>query len=135
MTIIAEPDLQATIQAWDEAAWSLAALTLTAQDDGQPELTAAAWELLAATGLTGTPGGPLRGLGTSTPKQIASQAAAPLHQASALASGHGISWNRQGDEALLAQGNASAQGATPFAQFMLPMMLTIGSPDRHAGAM
>jgi len=122
MTTIAEPDLQATIQAWDEAAWSLAALTLTTQDDAQPELTAAAWELLAATGLTGTPGGPLRGLGTSTPKQIASQAAAPLHQASALASGHGISWNRQGDEALLAQGNASAQGARPFAQFMLPMM-------------
>ena len=122
MTTIAEPDLQATIQAWDEAAWSLAALTLTAQDDGQPELTAAAWELLAATGLTGTPGGPLRGLGTSTPKQIASQAAAPLHQASALASSRGISWNRQGDEALLAQGNASTQGARPFAQFMLPMM-------------
>lgn len=134
MTTIAEPDLQATIQAWDEAAWSLAALALTARDDCQPELTAAAWDLLAAAGLTGTPGGPLRGLNTSTPGQIASQAAAPLHQASALASGRGISWNTQDDEALLAQGNASAQAARPFAQFMLPMMGDLASRLAAPGA-
>lgn len=122
MTTIAEPDLLATIQTWDQAAWSLAALALATRDDSPPELRAAAGELLAVAGLTGAPGGPLRGLGTSTPGQIASQAAAPLHQASALVSGRGISWNTQSDEALLAQGNASAQGARPFAQFMLPMM-------------
>ena len=122
MTTIAEPDLLATIQTWDQAAWSLAALALATRDDSPPELRAAAGELLAVAGLTGAPGGPLRGLGTSTPGQIASQAAAPLHQASALVSGRGISWNAQSDEALLAQGNASAQGARPFAQFMLPMM-------------
>jgi predicted O-methyltransferase YrrM len=122
MTNVAGPDLQATIQAWDEAAWSLAALALAAGGDSRPELTAAAWELLAATGLTGAPGQPLRGLGTSTAGQIASQAAAPLHQASALASGRGISWGAQSDEALLAQGNASAQAARPFAQFVLPTM-------------
>jgi SAM-dependent methyltransferase len=119
---IAGPDLQATIQAWDQAAWSLAALALATRDDSPPELAAAAGELLAVTGLTGAPGGPLRGLGTATPGQIASQAAAALHQTSALVSGRGISWNAQSDEALLAQGNASAQGARPFAQFMLPMM-------------
>jgi hypothetical protein len=34
MTNIAEPDLQATIQAWDEPAWGLAALTLAARGDG-----------------------------------------------------------------------------------------------------
>jgi protein-L-isoaspartate O-methyltransferase len=122
MTTIAEPDLLATIQTWDQAAWSLAALALATRDDSPPELRTAAGELLAVAGLTGAPGGPLRGLGTSTPGQIASQAAAPLHQASALASGRGYHWNAQSDEALLAQGNASAQGARPFAQFMLPMM-------------
>jgi protein-L-isoaspartate O-methyltransferase len=122
MTTIAEPDLLATIQTWDQAAWSLAALALATRDDSPPELRTAAGELLTVAGLTGAPGEPLRGLGTSTPGQIASQAAAPLHQASALVSGRGISWNAQSDEALLAQGNASAQGARPFAQFMLPMM-------------
>jgi protein-L-isoaspartate O-methyltransferase len=123
MTTIAEPDLQATIRAWDEAAWSLAALALAAAGpDSRPELTAAASDLLAVTGLTAAPGQPLRGLGTSTAGQIASQAAAPLHQAAALLSGRSLSWGAQSDEALLAQGNTSAQAVRPFAQFMLPMM-------------
>jgi predicted O-methyltransferase YrrM len=122
MTNIPERGLRATIQGWDEAAWSLAALALAADGDQPPELTAAAWELLAATGLTGAPGGPLPGLVTSTPGQIASQAAATLHQASALASGRGMIWSAQSHEALLAQGNASAQIAQAFAQLMLPTM-------------
>jgi predicted O-methyltransferase YrrM len=122
MPDIAEQDLQVTIQAWDQGTWSLAALALAARGDGPPELTAASWELLAAAGLTTTPGTPLPGLGTSAPQQIASQAAAALHQASALASGRGYDWGTQDDEALLAQGHASAQGAAPMARFMLPMM-------------
>lgn len=122
MTDIAERDLQSTIQAWDQAAWSLAALALAARDDGPPDLTAAARELLAATGLTATPGGPLTGLGTATPGQIASQAVAGLHQASALAGGCGYHWGAQSDEARLAQGNASAQAARAFAQFLVPAM-------------
>jgi Methyltransferase domain len=122
MTSILEQDLQATAQAWDEAAWSLAALALTARGDCPPELTAAAGELLAATAVTGEPGGPLRELGTPAPRQIASQAVAALHQASALASGRGYHWGAQSDEALLAQGHASAQAARAFAQFVLPTM-------------
>ncbi len=122
MTTIAGPDLQATIQAWDRAAWSLAALALAARGDGPPGLTAAASEVLAATGLSSAAGQPLRGLGTSTAGQIASQAAASLHQVSALVSGRSIGWDAQIDEALLAQGNASAQAARGFAQFALPMM-------------
>ena len=122
MTDIAQPDLQATVQAWDQGAWSLAALALAAQGDGPPELTAAAWELLAAAGLTAGPGVPLPGLGTATPGQIASQAAAALHQASALAGGRGFEWGTQSDEALLAQGRVSAQRAVSVAQVMLPMM-------------
>jgi protein-L-isoaspartate O-methyltransferase len=122
MTGIAERDLQATIQAWDQAAWNLAALALAARDDGPPELTAAARELLTATGLTGAPGGPPGGLGSTTPGQFASQAAAALHQASALASGRGYHWDAQSDEALLAQGHAGLHSAVPMARFMLPMM-------------
>ena len=122
MADIAEQDLQATIQAWDQAAWSLAALALTAQGDGPPELTAAARELLAAAGLIAAPGTPLPGLGTATPGQIASQAAAALHQASALAGGRGYEWGTQSDEALVAQGRVSAQRAVTVARFMLPMM-------------
>ena len=122
MADIAEQDLQATIQAWEQAPWSLAALALTAQGDGPPELTAAAKELLAAAGLTTAPGTPLPGLGTATPGQIASRAAAALHEASALAGGRGHEWCAQSDEVLLAQGRASAQRAVAVARFMLPMM-------------
>jgi len=121
MTTIAAEDLQATVQAWDEAAWSLAAFALTARRSGPPELTAAARQLLAAAGLTIPPDEPPPGLGTPAPRQIASQAAATLHQALALAGG-GISWSAQSEEALLAQGRASVGGARPFAQFMLPTM-------------
>jgi predicted O-methyltransferase YrrM len=134
MTSVSERDLQATVQAWDQAAWSLAALALGTRDDGQPELTAAAWELLAAAGLTGAPGAQLAGLGTSTPRQIASQAAAALHQASALASGRGYHWGAQSDEALLAQGHAGAQAAVPMARSMLPMMGDLASRVAAPGA-
>ena len=119
---IAEPDLQTTIQGWDQAAWSLAALTLVARGDGPPELTAAARDLLSAAGLAAAPGGPLTGLGTAAPGQIASQAAAALHQACALASGRGYEWAAQSDETRLARGHASAQAAVPMIRFMLPMM-------------
>jgi SAM-dependent methyltransferase len=122
MADIAEQGLQATIRAWDQAAWSLAALALAAKGDGPPELTAAAWELLAAAGLTAAPGTPLPALGTATPAQVASQAAAALHQASALAGGGGYEWGTQSDEALLAQGRVSEQRAVSVARFMLPMM-------------
>jgi predicted RNA methylase len=118
----AERDLQATIQAWDQAAWSLAALAILARGDSTRELTAAAQELVAATGLTAAPGMPLRGLGTASREQIASQAAAPLHQLSALVSGGDVGWSSHSEETLLAQGNASARGARPFAHFMLPRM-------------
>ena len=134
MTSSATPDLGAAVQAWDEGAWSLAALALAVGGTTTPELVAAAQELLAATGLIDAPGKPLRGLRTSTPQQIASQAAAPLHQTSALLSGRDIGWDSGSDEALLAQGHASAQAAQPFAQFMLPMMGGLGDRLAAPGA-
>ena len=134
MPDIAEQDLQVTIQAWDQAAWSLAALALATRGDGPPGLTTASWELLAAAGLTATPGAPLTDPGMSTPQQIASQAAAALYQVSALASGRGYDWGTQADEALLAQGQASGQGAAPMARFMLPMMGDLAARVAARGA-
>ena len=116
------PDLLAAIAAWDQAAWSLAALALVAAGDGPPEMTAAAQQLLSVSGITVAPGQPVPGADAATAQQIANQAAAPLHQAVALASGRGISWSDQSDQALLAQGRASALGARFFAEVVLPVM-------------
>ena len=71
---------------------------------------------------------------TTTAKQIASQAAAPLHQAAALASGRVVSWTAQSDEALLAQGKASAIGARAFAERFLPAMGDLASRLAAPGA-
>jgi Methyltransferase domain len=115
-------ELLATISAWDQAAWSLAALAFVAAGEGPPDVTAAAQQLLKHYGITAAPGQPVPGLDSSTPRQVASLAAAPLHQASALASGRAISWADQSDTALLAQGQASAYGARAFAELFLPAM-------------
>ena len=115
-------DLLAAIAAWDQAAWSLAALALVAAGNGPPDITAAAQQLLSVSGLTAAPGQPVPGGDTATARQTASQAAAPLYQAAALASGRAISWSDQSDQALLAQGRASAIGARVFGQLMLPAM-------------
>jgi SAM-dependent methyltransferase len=114
------PDLLAAIAAWDQAAWSLAALALVAAGDGPPDITAAAQQLLSVCGITAAPGRPAPEGDTTTAQQIASQAAAPLHQAAALASGRVVSWGDQSDQALLAQGQASAIGARAFAELVLP---------------
>lgn len=114
------PDLLAAIAAWDQAAWSLAALALVAAGDGPPDITAAAQQLLSVCGITAAPGQAAPEGDTTTAQQIASQAAAPLHQAAALASGRVVSWGDQSDQALLAQGQASAIGARAFAELVLP---------------
>jgi predicted RNA methylase len=130
----AAPDLLAAIAAWDQAAWSLAALALVAAGDGPPDITAAAQQLLSAGGITAAPGQPVPGGDTAAARQIASQAAAPLHQAVALASGRAISWSAQSDQALLAQGRASAYGARAFAELVLPVMGDLGSRLAAPGA-
>lgn len=127
------PDPLAAMAAWDQAAWSLAALALVARGDGPPGITAAAVQLLSACGITAPPGQPAPGGDSATARQIAGQAAAPLHQAAALASGC-ASWSDQSDQALLAQGQASAYGARAFAQLVLPAMGDLGSRLAAPGA-
>lgn len=127
-------DLLAAIASWDQAAWSLAALALVAAGDGPPGTTAAAQHLLTACGISAAPGQPVPGTDAATAQQIASQAAAPLHQAMALASGRALSWSDQSDQALLAQGRASAYGVWGFAQLMLPAMGDLRSRLAAPGA-
>jgi len=128
------PDLLAAIAAWDQAAWSLAALALVAAGNGPRDITAEARQLLSVCGITAAPGQLVPGGDTTTAKQIASQAAAPLHQAAALASGRVVSWTAQSDEALLAQGKASAIGARAFAERFLPAMGDLASRLAAPGA-
>ena len=132
--VSAAPDLLAAIAAWDQAAWSLAALALVAAGDGPPEMTAAAQQLVSGCGITAAPGQPVPGADTATAQQIANQAAAPLHQTMALASGRAISWSDQSDQALLAQGRASALGARFFAEVVLPAMGDLGGRVAAPGA-
>jgi predicted O-methyltransferase YrrM len=128
------PKLLAAIAAWDQAAWNLAALALVAAGNRPPDLTAAAQQLLSVCGITAAPGQPVPGGDATTAQQIASQATAPLHQAAALASGHIVSWSDQSDEALLAQGRASAIGARAFAELFLPAMGDLASRLAAPGA-
>lgn len=127
-------DLLAAIAAWDQAAWCLAALARVAAGGGSPDITTAARQLLSACGIAGAPGQPVPGVDAASAQQIASLAAAPLHQAAALASGRAINWSDQTDQALLAQGVASAYGARAFAQLILPAMDGLGSRLAAPGA-
>jgi len=127
-------DLLAAIGAGDQAAWSLAALAFVAAGDGPVETMAAAQQVLRASGVTVEPGQPVPGADGETARQIANLAAAPLHQAAALASGRAISWSEQSDQALLAQGRASAYGIPAFAQLLLPLMGDLGTRLAAPGA-
>ena len=129
-------DVADVLQRGEHAAWSLAALKLVGCGEGPPALVRAATELLAALGVLDPADGALRGLGHSTADQVAAQAAGSLLKTSALARGEGTVWSVQTDEALRAQGRASAQGARAFAQLALPAMSDLAQRlDRPAARM
>ena len=101
----------------DKTIWSTAALVLAIQGAASDEQQAAAHAVLEASGLDG-----VASLGPEEAGGLAAQAAAPIHQVACLLRGEGQMWATQSDEALVAQGRASAQGAAAFAQFGLPML-------------
>jgi hypothetical protein len=113
----------------DQAAWSTAALVLALSGGGAEDQRRAAVELLGALGLDVE-----QALSELDPGGAAAQAAAPLLQTAALLSGDGQLWAGQSDEALLAQGRASAQGAAPFLRFGLPMLSGLGEALARPGA-
>ena len=101
----------------DRGAWSMAALVLTLTGQGSDQQLIAACDLVAELGVD-----PREDLAGLDREGIAAQAAAPVFQVAALLRGEGQLWASQSDEALRAQGRASAQSAAAFAQFLLPRL-------------
>jgi predicted O-methyltransferase YrrM len=100
----------------EQSAWTTAAVALALAGTGPPELLEAAADVLRAGGVD--PGDDWGDQAART--NAAAQAAAPLLQTARLLDG--ATWAEQTDEALLAQGRASAQSAPMFVQMGLPMM-------------
>ncbi|MFC7594373.1 methyltransferase domain-containing protein [Terrabacter sp. GCM10028922] len=121
MTQPAREQLEAFLHDGDRAIWSTAALVLALQDAASEEQHAAAHAVLEASGLDG-----VASLGADEAGGLAAQAAAPVHQVAGLLRGEGQMWAAQSDEALIAQGRASARGAAGFAEFGLPMLAGLG---------
>jgi len=126
MTQPARDQLNAFLHEGDQAIWSTAALVLAIARTASEEQQAAAQAVLEASGLDG-----VIGLGAEEAGGLAAQAAAPIHQVAGLLRGEGQMWAAQSDEALIAQGRASAQGAAAFAEFGLPMLA--GLQEAFAG--
>jgi SAM-dependent methyltransferase len=113
----------------DRAAWATAALALVAGQEGTPELRTSAAAVLEALeiSLDSPAGQPIDRDG------VAAQAAAPLLQTSALLTG-GQAWSDQPNEAIIAQGRASAQGAAAFERLGLPFMSGLAEALATPGA-
>ena len=122
-------EVRAHLDTLHEAVWELAAVALALRDPAttDPEQRRAAERVLVESGLMVTApagAGPAPGLveiAGGDQIRLAGQAAAGILQSAAVLSG-ASTWTNQDDEAILAQGHASAQGAPAFKAFMLPMM-------------
>jgi SAM-dependent methyltransferase len=101
--------VHALLHQGDQAAWSTVALVLGLRESQATALGQAAEDVLTALGID-----LVAARGELDPAGAAAQASAPLLQASAVLLGDADLWARQPDEALIAQGRASAQGARMF---------------------
>jgi methyltransferase family protein len=109
-----EERVRQVLHAGDQGAWINAALSL-ALDGRAPEAgRLAAADLLRALEIDVD-----ADLGELDRGAVSAEAAAPLLQTAALIRGDGHLWQGQSDEALLAQGRTSAQGAAAMARFGL----------------
>ena len=117
------------MHAGDQAAWSAAALVLVLARAGSEDQLQAATDVIRAQGVD-----PNKDLGDRDRAGRAAQMAAPLLQAAALVRGDGDVWSSQSDEALRAQGAASAQGVQAMKQFLLPMLAGLAESMDRPGA-
>lgn len=116
-----------------EAVWELAAIALALRDPAstEPEQRDAAEAVLVEIGLLENSAGAARPAGGlaevigTDAGLVGSQASTAILQAAGLLSG-AKGWEDQDDEALLAQGRASAQGAQMFKAFAVPAMEGLG---------
>ena len=122
----------AYIQVRHQAVWELAATSLVLRGESavDPTLYEAATEVAVTAGLCVVVDGTVRlapGVEAlveqrgSERTMVAAQTAAPVLQAAAVLGGTRV-WEDQDDEALLAQGRASAQAAAQFKRFAIPAM-------------
>ncbi len=116
----------AHLHALHEAVWELAAIALALRDPAttDPEQRRAAERVLVEAGfMVESPSGARRVIevvaGDSS--RVAAQAATGILQSAAVLSGANA-WSSQDDKAILAQGQASAQGAQAFKSFAVPML-------------
>jgi len=112
----------------EQSAWTIAALSLLLAERAAGPVGDAARDVLAAAGLDST-----ESLGGLDAAGVAAQAAAPLFQTAEVLRGGG-SWDQLSDDALLAQGRASAQGAEAFLRIGLPAMPGLAEALGTAGA-
>jgi SAM-dependent methyltransferase len=113
----AEERLQHLLHTGDQAAWTTAALVTVLRESGSPDLRTAAAEVLRALDVDDREATTARDRAGT-----AAEAAAPVLQAAALLRGEADLWAGQSDQALLAQGRASAQGAPLMAKFVFPAL-------------
>ena len=126
-------DVSAHLNSLHEAVWELAAVALALRDPAmtEPELRRAAERVLVESGLmvVASPGvRPAPALAEAVggdEARLAARAATGILQSAALLSGANT-WTSQDDEAILAQGRASAQAAPLVKAFCVPMMEGLG---------
>lgn len=128
------PDFRESMIAWDQAAWCLTALAVSARGGEPNALTSAAGSVLVAVGLIDEPDPPLRGVDPQERLAIGQRAAATLHKTATLLRTGSAGWGEQSDESLLAQGRASAEAGRGMATFVLPQMGDLGTRLAAPGA-
>ena len=101
----------------DRAVWAATALALALRDDTASDQRRAARSVLNSI----APDLDLDS-GQLDRRGLSAQAAAPILQAAALLTDKVETWAGQTDDAILAQGRASAQGAKAVVQYGLPML-------------
>jgi SAM-dependent methyltransferase len=123
----AEERLQQLLHTGDQATWTTAALVTLLRGSGSDAQRTAAETVLRALDVDVLAAMARRDVGG-----VAAEAAAPVLQVAALLRGDADLWAGQSDEALLAQGRASAQGAPLMARFVFPalpgLMDALGRP-------
>lgn len=117
------------MHAGDQAVWATAALALVLAGRGSEAQQRATAEVVRAQDFDVE-----RDMDHHDRAGRAAQTAAPLLQAAALVRGDGDVWSGQSDEALCAQGAASAQGVRAMKQFLLPMLPGLAEAMERPGA-
>jgi SAM-dependent methyltransferase len=129
LPVSAEERLQQLLHDSSQTAWTTAALVTALRGTAGPVQLRAAQDVLRALDLDAqdaTRGNDAEG--------AAAQAAAPVLQVAALLRGEADLWAGQSDEALLAQGRASAQGPRLMARFVFPALSGLSEALARPGA-